>query len=143
MKFPFQALSLLLLGSFCSHLYASGTLSAAEVRTLFSGKTVTGERQDYDTAGPGRGKWLNKFREQTISRFAEDGTYDEQSGQQHKTGKWRVDGEGHLCTEIQGLDEHCDAIIRRGDFYVRVMRNKFGRNLAQIRYTAFASGAGN
>jgi hypothetical protein len=140
MKYPFNTTLLLMLVFFSSHLYAFGNLSADEVRQLFTGNTVEGERREYGAPGTGFAHKLNNFAEKTVSQFAQDGTINEQIGGQHKTGKWRVDDHGELCVELEGRDEHCAPVMKQGGSYIRDIRNKKGRELAQIRYITFTPG---
>jgi hypothetical protein len=112
------------------------------VRKLFTGNSVESERREYGTPGTYTVHILNTFAEKFTSRFAQDGTLDEQIGDQRKTGKWRVDENGDLCVQLEGRDEHCAPVMKQGAFYIRTIRNSKGRDLAQIRYLTFTPGTG-
>jgi hypothetical protein len=53
MKYPFNNILFLILGFTSSHLYAFGNMSADEVRKLFTGNTVEGERREYGAPDTG------------------------------------------------------------------------------------------
>jgi hypothetical protein len=140
MKYLFRTTLFLILGISSSHLYAFGNLPADQVRQLFTGNTVEGERREYGAPGTGFAHKLNNFAEKTVSKFEQDGTLDEQVGDHHKTGKWHVDDNGDLCVELEGREEHCAPVMKQGGSYIRDIRNKKGRELAQIRYITFVPG---
>jgi hypothetical protein len=140
MKYPVNTILLLILGFSSSYLNAFGNLSADEVRKLFTGNTVEGERREYGGWGTGFAHTLSNFAEKTLSQFAQDGTLNEQVADQHKTGKWHVNENGDLCVELEGRKEHCAPVMKQGDYYIRIIRNERGRSLAQIRYTSFTPG---
>ena len=142
MKPPVYAILMLMTGVFSGPLYASDHLSADEVRKLFSGNTVQCERREYGAAHTYAAHTLNAFAEKSINRYAQDGTLDEQLGDRHRTGKWRVDDNGDLCVQLAGREERCAPVTRQGDSYLRTIENRKGRNLARIRYTSFTPGIG-
>ena len=142
MKHPVNTILILMLCISSSYLYASDHLSADEVRKLFTGNTVESERREYGTPGTYTAQILNTFAEKTISQFAQDGTLNGQGGDQHKTGKWRVDDNGDLCVQLEGREENCAPVMKQGKSYIRTIRNKKGKDMAQIRYISFTSGIG-
>ena len=126
-----------------SHLFASNNLSADEVRKLFTGNTTEGERREYEKPGGGFSGKLINFAELSVSYYAEDGTVTNQIGEQKNTGKWRVTESGELCTEWEGKEEKCAPVYKEGDTYKRVIKNKMGRNLREIKYIKFIPGNEN
>ena len=142
MKHTVATILFLILGLASRYLYSSEHLSADEVRKLFTGNTVESERREYGTPGTYTVHILNTFAEKSISQFAQDGTLDQQVGNQHKMGKWRVDDNGDLCVQLEDREEHCAPIVKQDNSYIRVIKNKKGRDLAQIRYLTFTSGTG-
>jgi hypothetical protein len=142
-KYSINVFLLLFLYLFSSHLLASSNMSADEVRNLFTGNTVEGERREFEKPGRGfTGKLIN-FAEKFVSYYAEDGTVKQQIGEQQKTGKWRVTESGELCTGWEGKEEKCAPVYKEGDIYKRVTKNNKGRQLWEIRYIRFIPGNEN
>jgi hypothetical protein len=140
MKYTTNIILFLLFSIVGNCVYAFGKLSADEVRQLFTGNTVEGERREYGAPGTAFSHKLNNFAEKTVSQFAQDGSLDEQVGNHHKTGKWHVNDNGDLCVEPEGSEEHCAPVMKQGDFYIRIIRSTRGRELAQFRYITFTPG---
>ena len=57
-----------------------------------------------------------------------------------KPGNGTVNENGDLCVELEGRKAHCAPVMKQGDYYIRIIRNERGRELAQIRYTKFTPG---
>jgi len=124
-------------------LFASSNLTVDEVRELFTGNTAEGERREYEKPGYGPPGMLINFAEEFVSYYAEDGNVRKQSGEQRLIGKWRVTEKGELCIEWEGKNEKCAPVSRQKDAYKRVIKNKMGRPLKEIKYLKFSSGNTN
>ena len=128
-----------LLTVFAGPLFAFGSLSAAEVRALFSGQTAAGEfragnRKHIDPSG------VSTFYEPFVMYFSTDGTVHSIRGKKKKAGKWRVDEKGNHCVQWTGKKEGCAPIIKEGRVYKKYMRKKGGRDKWVKTYTRFRPG---
>jgi hypothetical protein len=140
MKYLNNAFLLLFLCVSGSHLLAASNMSEDEVRKIFTGNTVEGERRDFEDPGGGfTGKLIN-FPEEFVNYYAEDGAVKKKIGEKITTGKWRVTNSGKLCAEWKGKKEKCAPVYKDGKIYKRVTKNKKGRNLREYRYIKFIPG---
>ena len=127
---------------FASPLSAFGNLTAEEVRSLFSGQTVDGERREgskihSDPDG------VSTFYEPFIMYFSEDGTVRSIRGEIKKTGKWRVDQKGNHCVQWKGKKEGCAPIIKEGRVYKKYMKRGGSRTKWVKTFTKFSPGNPN
>lgn len=140
MKYLNNAFLLLFLCVSGSHLLAASNMSEDEVRKIFTGNTVEGERRDFEDPGGGfTGKLIN-FPEEFVNYYTEDGAVKKKIGEKITTGKWRVTNSGKLCAEWKGKKEKCAPVYKDGKIYKRVTKNKKGRNLREYRYIKFIPG---
>jgi len=103
-----------------------GTLSAAEVTTLFSGKTVESRLDE------------NGRISQTY--YNPDGKIRQLRKGQLRTGTWRVNKDGRICLQFAGNNEKCRAIIKEGSVYHKYIVKKDGNHKPIITYTSFRNG---
>ena len=127
---------------YANPLFAFGTLAAEEVRSLFSGQTVGGERREgskihSEPAG------VSTFYEPFIMYFSEDGTVRSIRGEIKKTGKWRVDQKGNHCVQWKGKKEGCAPIIKEGGVYKKYMKRGGSRTKWVKTFTKFSPGNPN
>lgn len=102
------------------------TLGAAEVKQLFSGKTV--ESYNLNTK-------LTSF------------TYYDPSGRAlqerlwaQRKGTWSVEADGRICLQLGGSKPSCRHIAIRGDTYYKIETSDSGKTTAVVRYRHFAPG---
>ncbi len=103
-----------------------GTLSAGEIRALFTDRTV---------------------KSVTFSNGRVSETYYMASGElrQSREGKlrlgtWRVPSRGRLCQQVGEAEENCRAIVRIGDTYLKYKIRKSGDHRPTVRYISFTPG---
>jgi len=129
-----------LLTVFAGPLLAFGSLSAEEVRSLFSGQTAAGEfregsRKHIDPSG------VSTFYEPFVMYFSADGTVRSIRGEKKKAGKWRVDEKGNHCVQWTGKKEGCAPIVKEGRVYKKYMMRKGGGREKWVKtFTRFSPG---
>lgn len=139
MKYLITPGLLILLALSSSPLLAFGKLSAEEVRALFTGNTVEGERRK--GLEPGQNPdMLGTYAEKYIAWFAGDGKVVRDMGGRRRTGKWRVMENGKHCIQWQGKQEKCAAIRKEGSIYKRTLKSKYGKILWEMTFTRFTPG---
>ena len=125
---------------FCNQLTAFGNLSAAEVKSLFSGNTVTGEQRQGVAAGTGPHDAVENYAIPFTAYYNSNGTLEKQVNNKLKTGKWRVADDGRLCTQWKGKQEKCEPVHKEGKLYKRAVRNKSGRILWEFSFIHYYQG---
>ena len=115
--------------------YASGNLSADEVRSLFSGNTVEGGRVEGRIQGS-----QSSYSEPFIYYFADNGKLYSVRGKTRNSGRWRVNEKGYLCINWKGAKGKCAPIYKDGDYYKQDMKNKIGKIKWTNTYTTFTAG---
>lgn len=104
-----------------------GTLSASQLNTLFSGKTVSADSAD------GKGQEL-------VSYFSPDGQYQQTRKGWLKNGTWWVRKDGRLCIKFEGKKQDCRIIVQQGKAYLRYAVKLDGNHKHELTYTKFRSG---
>ena len=128
------------LSIFSTPLFALGSLSAEEVRSLFSGQTVDGERREGADSNTGLSA-LSGFPEPIVMYFSEDGSVRSIRNDKKKTGKWWVDEEGNHCVQWnKAKKKSCAPITKEGRFYKKYKKSKFGRTIWVKTFTKFRPG---
>ena len=114
--------------------YASGNLSADEIRSLFSGNTVEGDYVE------GRSQGMSSFySEPFVNYFADDGKVYSVKGKTNKSGVWRATEEG-LCINWNNTKENCAPIYKEGDHYKQQKKTNTGKIKWSKTYTTFTPG---
>lgn len=140
MKYIFKLVLIVTACVFSSQLLAFGKMSADEVRELFSGNTVEGERRDGGVPGVDAPNKIEAFATAFIAYFDNDGTVRKKTSSKPKLGKWSVTGDGELCIKWKGKKEKCAPVHKEGKIYTRVIKRKSGFILMELRYIRFTSG---
>lgn len=110
---------------------SSSSLKAAEVRSLFSGKTVE---------SVSRGSGLTSF-----TYYAPDGQLQQQRLWSRRSGKWEVLDNGKICLSF-GKDRSCRRVVKEADVlgtkvtYYKVHKRKGQKAERVVRYRAFVDG---
>ncbi|MGB5541215.1 MAG: hypothetical protein WBO37_14070 [Gammaproteobacteria bacterium] len=114
--------------------YASGNLSADEIRSLFSGNTVEGDHEE------GRSQGMSSFySEPFVNYFADDGKVYSVTGKTDKSGVWRATEEG-LCINWNNTKENCAPVYKERDHYKQQKKNNTGKVKWSKTYTTFTPG---
>ncbi len=140
MKYKINVLVLLLLCMTSGNLFAFGSLSADEVRTLFNDSTAEGEQRDGVAPGHGPGNMTENYVEDFVFFFAKNGTLEYKKGSEHKTGKWHVTDSGKLCLKWEGKKKKCAPVYKDGKNYKRVTESRMGRVLLELVFMKFIPG---
>ena len=115
--------------------YAFGSLSADEVRSLFSGNTVEGGYVQGAKQGV-----MSFYSEPFINYFSNDGEVYSVRGKTNKSGSWRATEKGHLCFHWESKQEKCAPIYKEGDHYKQDMMSRKGKIKWTKTYTTVTSG---
>lgn len=99
-------------------------LSQAEVRELFSDKTV----ESYN---------LNTWRT-SFTYYHPNGRLSQERLWRKRTGQWTVTEEGKVCIKFK--EYKCRDIIRRDGKYYKTLPDKKGKPRLLIRYRHFSNG---
>jgi hypothetical protein len=103
-----------------------GTLNAAEVTALFSGKTVEARLDE------------NGRLSQTY--YNPDGGMHQMRNGQMRKGTWMVKKNGRICLDFEGASEKCRIIIQEGSVYRKYIVKSDGNHEPLITYTSFRNG---
>lgn len=131
----FLTVGLLLGGSFASAAEQTadklaalpdGTLSATELRSLFSGRTV-----EAVTAAHGR---------ESSSYYDPNGEVRQQRLGQTRRGHWRVTEDHRICLQMEDLPEKCRIVVHEQGEYRKYILKKNGRHQHTVTYRLFHPG---
>lgn len=129
-----------LLSIIATPLVALGGLPAEEVRSLFSGQTVEGERSEGADSYTGPSA-LDGFSEPFVMYFSEDGSVRSIRNEIKKSGKWWVDEEGNHCVRWKkAKKDSCAPITKEGRVYKKYKKSKFGSIKWVKTFTKFRPG---
>jgi len=103
-----------------------GTLSAAEVKELFSGRTV---ESILDSNGRASLTYYNPNGE---LRQLQDG--------ERRNGVWRVRDDGRICLAFAGSKEKCRILVKEGQVYRKYVVRRNGHHERIITYKSFRNG---
>lgn len=140
MKYGVNIFLLLFLCVFGSRLLAFGSMSADDVRTLFTGNTAEGEQRDGVAPGHGPGNMTENYAEKFSIYFAENGIAKRKIGDKHKTGEWHVTDSGKLCFKWGRKKDKCASVYKDGKTYKRVTESKMGRVQLELVFFRFIPG---
>ena len=103
-----------------------GTLTADEVRALFSGKTV-------------KSVTFSKGRVSDIY-YGQGGELRQVRNDEVRAGTWKVKNNGRLCMKIAEGKKRCRIIVRTGSNYVKYVVRNDGNHEPVVRYISFEKG---
>jgi len=103
-----------------------GTLNAAEVTKLFSGKSVESTLDNNGRVS------LTYYNSDGSLRQLQDGT--------RRSGVWRVREDGRICLDFVGERERCRIIVKEGNTYVKYIVKMDGQHDRIITYRSFRDG---
>jgi hypothetical protein len=138
MKYAANVFLLLFLCVSGNRVIAFGSLSAGEVRTLFTGNTATGNKRDGLAFGPEN--MTENYTEEFIFFFAENGTVKNRIVDKDKTGTWHVTDSGKLCHKWNNKKKKCAPVYKEGKNYKRVTETRMGRVILELVFTQFTPG---
>ena len=101
-------------------------LSAAEIKTLFIGKTVES---------------FNLVNGNTsFTYYADNGRAYQERYWESRSGKWKINDKAEMCLSIQSKPFSCRNIYRLGDKYYKYRMNDGGQMERIVRYRQFIEG---
>lgn len=103
-----------------------GTLTAAQIKPLFSGNTVVANVEDKDR--------------ELVFFFAEDGRLTQVRNGLQEVGKWEVRDDGRLCTDLEDSERDCRIIVKQGGLYQQYAVKKDGNHHYEMTYSVFQKG---
>lgn len=109
-----------------SPLLPTGTLSASQVKKLFSGRTVESVT-------------VNKGRT-SLSYYNANGNLEQRRNGKIRYGKWRVTDTGRICLQMENLKEKCRIIVNKDGEYRKYIVKKSGRHSHSVTYRNFMPG---
>ena len=104
-----------------------GTLNAAQVTALFSGKTV---ESVLDSSG-----------RVSLTYYNPNGQLRQLQEGQLRNGQWRVRDDGRICLQFAGnSDDKCRIIVKEGTVYRKYIVKLNGQHQPVITYKSFRDG---
>ncbi len=103
-----------------------GTLGAAEVTALFSGKTVSSV--------------LDKSGRVSLTYYNPNGALRQLQKGGNREGAWRVRKDGRICLQFAGKGKSCRIIVQDGNVYQKYIVKRDGNHQRIITYTSFRNG---
>jgi hypothetical protein len=103
-----------------------GTLDAASVTALFSGKTVESV--------------LDKTGRVSLTYYGPTGELRQLQNGEKRSGKWEVREDGRICLHFAGDDRQCRAIVKEGGVYRKYIVKKDGNHEPVVTYRSFRDG---
>jgi len=103
-----------------------GTLNAAEVTALFSGKTVESR--------------LDETGRISLTYYNPDGSLHQLQKGRIRNGGWRVKDNGRICLQLEEKSESCRIIVNEGTVYRKYIVKADGDHQPIITYTSFRNG---
>ena len=103
-----------------------GTLKAAEVISLFSGKTVTSV--------------LNENARISQTYYSPDGQLRQLRKGLKRNGIWEVKKNGRICLQFEGRKKKCRIIVKEGPNYNKYIVKRDGNHQWILSYISFRNG---
>lgn len=103
-----------------------GTLDAAAVTALFSGKTV-----ESVTDSSGR---------VSLTYYGANGELRQLQNGAKRSGTWKVRDDGRICLEFPGDSSQCRIIVKEGDIYRKYVVKLNGMHKPVVTYRSFSPG---
>jgi len=104
----------------------AGTLTADELRHLFSDKTV------YSVTAV--------TKRESVSYYAPDGEFRQMRNGIRRTGRWRITENDRMCLQMESLPEKCRIIVKDGEQFKKYIVKKNGRHQHSVSYVRFVDG---
>lgn len=104
----------------------AGTLDAASVTALFSGKTVE--------------SILDKTGRVSLTYYSPTGELRQLQNGEKRSGSWEVREDGRICLDFPGDDRQCRAIVKEGNVYRKYIVKKDGSHVPVVTYKSFRDG---
>jgi len=126
-SFLFAACTLSSIGTQPDLQLPQGTLTAAEVTALFSGKTVESV--------------LDSTGRTSLTYYNPNGELRQLQNGERRNGHWRVRDDGRICLQFEGdSEDKCRIIVREGEVYRKYIVKLNGQHQPIITYKAFRFG---
>lgn len=103
-----------------------GTLNAADVTELFSGKTVKSV--------------LDKTGRVSLTYYNPNGELRQLQNGEKRSGTWEVRADGRICLAFPGDERQCRIIVKEGDVYRKYIAKLSGKHIPVVTYTSFSDG---
>ena len=103
-----------------------GTLDAAAVTALFSGKTVESV--------------LDKTGRVSLTYYSPTGELRQLQNGEKRNGRWEVRADGRICLDLPEDDRQCRIIVKDGDVYRKYVVKKDGMHEPVVTYKSFRNG---
>lgn len=103
-----------------------GTLDAAAVTALFSGKTVESV--------------LDKTGRVSLTYYSPTGELRQLQNGEIRSGRWEVREDGRICLDFPGDGRQCRIIVKEGESYRKYVVKKDGRHEPVVTYKSFRNG---
>ena len=103
-----------------------GTLNAAEVTKLFSGKSVE--------------SILEKNGRVSLTYYNPNGSLRQLQDGIRRSGVWRVREDSRICLDFAGDRDRCRIIVKEGNTYVKYIVKNDGQHERIITYRSFREG---
>lgn len=103
-----------------------GTLDAASVTALFSGKTVESV--------------LDKTGRVSLTYYSPTGELRQLQNGEMRSGSWEVREDGRICLDFPGDDQQCRIIVKEGGVYRKYVVKKDGNHVPVVTYKSFREG---
>ena len=103
-----------------------GSLNAAEVTALFSGKSVRAV--------------LNENGRVSLTYYNPNGELRQLRKGKKRSGTWQVKENGRICLQFAGKEKRCRIIVNEGSNYSKYIVKRDGNHQRIVTYTTFRSG---
>jgi len=103
-----------------------GTLDAAAVTALFSGKTV-----ESVTDNSGR---------ISLTYYNPNGELRQLQNGEKRSGAWKVRSDGRICLDFPGGSSQCRIIVKEGEIYRKYVVKRDGEHQPVVTYRSFSEG---
>lgn len=103
-----------------------GALSASQVKSLFSGKSVASKQADEN--------------HDILYYFASSGEVTEVHNGWQSVGTWSARDDGRLCVDLKGKSRDCRMIVREGGKYNQYAVKLDGNHIFELTYFDFRNG---
>jgi hypothetical protein len=103
-----------------------GTLDAASVTALFSGKTVESV--------------LDKTGRVSLTYYSPTGELRQLQNGEMRSGSWEVREDGRICLAFPGDDQQCRIIVKESGVYRKYVVKKNGNHVPVVTYKSFREG---
>lgn len=103
-----------------------GTLDAAAVEVLFSGKTVESV--------------VDRSGRVSLTYYNPNGELRQLQEGQTRSGTWNVRSDGRICLQFDGQDKKCRIIVMEGTVYRKYIVKHDGNHEQVVTYRSFHNG---